>query len=90
MTAAHELNHARMYDKFIKRMGPVDGHNEYWGVHRDFGTPLYAREEVIVEKAAQMMIRSVYDGKLNGDNLRQFQDALRGSEDYIAGWRAAL
>lgn len=88
--AAHELNHARIYDKFIRRMGPIRGHEEYWGAHRKFGKPLYAREEVIVEKAAQMMIRSVFEGRMTGANLRRLTHALDDSENYIAGWRELM
>ncbi|MFQ6550645.1 hypothetical protein AADZ90_022105 [Aestuariibius sp. 2305UL40-4] len=89
-TAAHELNHARIYDKFVTRLGPVRGHEEYWGAHRDFGTSLYAREEVIVERAAQMMVRSVFEGKLTGANLRRLTDALNDADNYIADWRALM
>ena len=89
-TAAHELNHARIYDKFIQRMGPVRGHEEYWGAHRDFGMPLYAREEVIVERAAEIMIRSVFEGHLTGANLRRLTHALDDSRKYIAGWRRRM
>jgi len=64
--AAHEINHARIYDKFLKRLGYIRGHEEYWSRHRAFGMPLYAREEVIVERGAQMLIRSVFEGKLTG------------------------
>ena len=89
-TAGHELNHARIYGKFLQRMGPVRGHEEYWGAHRNFGTPLYAREEVVVESAAQLMIRSVFEGKVTGANLRRLTDALDESADYIAGWRESM
>ncbi|NSX56668.1 hypothetical protein [Parasulfitobacter algicola] len=89
-TAAHELNHARIYDKFIKRMGPISGHQEYWAAHRNFGTRLYAREEMIVERAAEMMIRSVFEGKLSGANLRRFTAALDDAKDYIDGWKSVF
>ena len=89
-TAAHEINHARIYDKFLQRLGPTRGHDEYWGAHRDFGTPLYAREEVIVERGAEMLIRSVFEGKLTGKNLRRFTEAINDSADYISGWRLSM
>jgi hypothetical protein len=88
--AAHELNHARIYDKFLTRMGRERGHLEYWAAHRDFGTRLYAREEVIVEQAAQIMIRSVFEGKLTGANLRRLTEAIDDSRSYIADWRRVM
>lgn len=89
-TAAHEINHARIYDKFIKRLGAVNGHEEYWSAKRAFGTSLYAREEVIVERAAEMMIRSVFEGKLTGANLKRFTHALDDAAEYISGWRSRM
>ncbi len=90
LTAAHEINHARIYDKFLKRLGYIRGHEEYWSVARNRGTQLYAREEVIVERTAQIQIRSVFEGKLSGSNLRRFIQAIDNSNEYIRDYRMRM
>jgi len=90
ITAAHEINHARIYDKFLKRFGYIKGHEEYWSATRNKGTPLYAREEVIVERTAQIQIRSVFEGQLSGNNLRRFTKAIDSSNEYIRDYRMRM
>lgn len=68
-------------------MGTIKGHEEYWGAHRNRGSSLHARAEVIVERAAQMMICAVFERKLTGANLRRPAHTLDDSADYISGWR---
>lgn len=87
-TAAHEINHARMYDKLLKRYGDIAGH-ERW-IKEGNNARLYASEEVIVERAATMTIRSVFEGKLTGDNLKRFLHALDDSKDYIGEYKKMM
>lgn len=87
-TAAHEINHARIYDKIILRYGYIDGHDLWYS--QGSNSRLYAREEVIVERAAQMMIRSVFEGQLSGKDLRRLQDAINESKGYIEHYRALM
>ncbi|MBL3576334.1 hypothetical protein JMK10_20475, partial [Rhodovulum sulfidophilum] len=87
-TAAHEINHARMYEKLIARHGPIRGHEIWRSEGQDFR--LYAREEVIVERAATLMIRSVFEGKVSGANLRRLTTTLDDSASYIAYYRRRM
>ncbi|MDO5642150.1 MAG: hypothetical protein Q4G26_07145 [Paracoccus sp. (in: a-proteobacteria)] len=86
--AAHEINHARIYDKLLARHGHIGGH-DIW-VKLGSNVKTYAREEIVVERAAQLMIRSVFEGKLTGVNLKRLTQAINDSEDYIAHYKTLM
>jgi hypothetical protein len=78
--ASHEIAHAQMYDKFVQKLGQVQGDAEYFGAHRSFGTPLYAHEEQVVERLARMRVRD-YLGSITPQQAA-------ASTKYIESWRA--
>jgi len=77
--AAHEIAHAQYFDRyFARRLGFTEAVEEYFSLERSFGTPLYAREEVLVERLAQWRISHYLGG------LAPQQSAA--STRYINGW----
>ena len=86
--AGHELNHARCYQKLIERFGLEQGHARW--IREGNNPRLYAREEVLVERVAALTIRSVFEGKLTGRDLRRLTEALNESKKYIDGYKAQM
>jgi hypothetical protein len=78
--ASHELAHAQYFDKFVQKMGRAAAEAEYFGPHRNFGTPLYGKEEQLVERLARMRVRKHLGG------LSPQQEAY--STKYIHSWKS--
>jgi hypothetical protein len=76
--AAHEIGHAQIFDKLVQANGAAAAEQEYFSAARSFGTPLYAREEAIVERLARWRVRQ-YMGELTPQ-----QEGV--STKYIRGW----
>lgn len=75
---AHEIGHAQTFDKLVRAKGFAAAEQEYFSLQRSFGTPLYGREEAIVERLARWRVRKHLGG------LTPQQEAA--STKYINGW----
>ncbi|MBS0265750.1 MAG: hypothetical protein JSS02_27715, partial [Planctomycetes bacterium] len=74
----HEIGHAQFFDKLVRAKGFAAAEQEYFSLQRSFGTPLYGREEAIVERLARWRVRR-HLGELTPQ-----QEAA--STKYIRGW----
>ncbi|NSX56227.1 hypothetical protein [Parasulfitobacter algicola] len=85
-TLAHELNHGRMLQKLVNRFGKKRAF-EIW--HAELKNQIkYVREEVVVELAAQKMVKSfvlksVYEGKLSMKDVNRLIELLKESDIYV-------
>ena len=79
LEAAHELAHAQVFDRLVGKLGRAAAEAEYFGPKYAFGTPLYAREEQVVERVARMRVRDYLGG------LSPQQEAA--STRYINSWK---
>jgi hypothetical protein len=59
---AHEIGHAQVFDKLVKSRGFSAAEAEAFGLHRSYGTPLYAYEEELVERLARSRVRAYLGG----------------------------
>jgi hypothetical protein len=76
---AHEIAHAQVFERLVSQQGFGNAVNDYFGAARGFGTWLYAREEVLVERIALGRVRRYLGG------LTPQQEAA--SIRYIKTWR---
>jgi hypothetical protein len=79
MEAAHELAHAQVFDRLVGKLGRAAAEADYFSAKYAFGTPLYAREEQLVERLARMRVRDYLGG------LTPQQEAA--STRYINSWK---
>jgi hypothetical protein len=76
--ANHEIAHAQVFDKLVKKLGYEAAYEESF-VNRYHGSKGYAREEQLVERLARWRVRHYLGG------LSPQQEAV--STLYIRGWR---
>jgi hypothetical protein len=78
--ASHEIGHAKVFDKLVKKLGFDAAYKEgFLNPERNFGQRLYAREEQLVERLARWRVRKYLGG------LTQQQSTA--SKKYIDSWR---
>jgi hypothetical protein len=73
------LAHAQVFDRLVGKLGRAAAEAEYFGPKYVFGSPLYAREEQVVERVARMRVRDYLGG------LTPQQEAA--STRYINSWK---
>ncbi|WP_148650243.1 hypothetical protein [Lysobacter capsici] len=78
--ASHEIAHAQVFNKMSKSMGfDATFQEAFLNPERNFGRPLYAREEQLVERLARWRVRRHSGG------LSPQQEAA--STKYIDNWK---
>lgn len=91
----HEVRHAIQRQRYVQKNGSLDGYENTIGVNRY--DPRYAREEVLVETAAQERMISIAEPRIaaaeqagnsaEATRLRDLlADAIEESNDYISYW----
>jgi hypothetical protein len=81
---AHEIGHAQVFDRLVRKMGFTTAVIDYFGHARGFGTSLYAQEEVLVERLARWRVRRY----LGGLTPQQAAASTRYINEWRPIWRA--
>jgi hypothetical protein len=76
---SHEIGHAQVFDRLVRKLGFTAAVHDDFSPTRGFGTSIYAREEVLVERLALGRVRR-YLGRITPQ-----QEAA--STRSINGWR---
>jgi hypothetical protein len=77
--ASHEIGHAQVFDKMVKKKGFDAAMESFLSAERGYGQRLYAREEQVVERLARWRVKSY----LGGISPQQ----AAASTKYIENWR---
>lgn len=88
MYAAHELNHARVFGKLVDRYGFQRAYDIWRTGTTNAAT--YAREEVLVQRAAEFQMRTHFSNTVNSAEIEDLASALSDSARLIETYKKRM